>query len=288
MKTWKYFLVAWLAVLAQVFAGCSSDDPIEEEPGIEQGGTTDNDGDGNEEGNGGEKEEEELTESLYQPFATNKFISKLVEEKVMYVNYQRQYSYNTYELSYDEKGRVKEYIHYILHKKGSKVTSQDTTIYYVTYAKNEIVTHAIFGPGYYNDDFITELNENGYDDKYSYNTEGYATGNSRDENGNIIKYLSSFKAYVYCTYTDYKNDTSIDLTSFLISQNGFIYIPSDVSGKRCPNLPETKKNTLGSPYGDFYNYTFDSKGRVTEIEVVNKSVYNGERIDKTYHLTYED
>lgn len=298
MKTLKYFLGAWLAVLAmQAFVGCSSDDPVEDEPGIEQGGGTGTDDDGKEEGGGnddGKEDDEELTESAYKPFVTDKRISKVVEERFFYGNYSGQRGYTIYELSYDAKGRLKEYVHYILHKKGSEVTSQDTSLYRMTYTKNKIITHItldISAPDEYYENVI-ELNEYGYDDRYSYKAGGYLsssgtqgnTNYSYDKNGNKIKWTTSAKANYYCTYTDYKNDASIEINL------GGISIPSDLHGKRCANLPEAKQyeKDLGTPYGDFYNYTFDSKGRLTEMEVVTNSVWNGKRTDKIYHFTYEE
>lgn len=296
MKALKYFLGAWLAVLAmQAFVGCSSDDPVEDEPSIEQGEGTGSDDDGkDEEGGGnddGKEDEEELTESAYKPFVTDKRISKVVIERFYYGNYTGQRGYTIYELSYDTKGRLNEYVHYILHKKGSEVTSQDTTFYRLTYGANKITFH-IKTPTYTGISQIIELNEYGYNDRYSYKAGGYLssysypgnTNYSYDENGNKIKWTNSAKANYYCTYTDYKNDASIEIDL------GGISIPSDLHGKRCANLPEAKQyeKALGTPYGDFYNYTFDSKGRVTEMEVVNNSSINGKRTEYIYHFTYEE
>ena len=276
MKTLKYFLGAWLAVLAmQAFVGCSSDDPVEDEPGIEQGEGTGTDDDDKE-------DDEELTESAYKPFVTDKRISKIVKGN--------EYSGTTYEISYDAKGRVKEYLKYEFSKKGDEVINQDMTLYRITYAKNKI-TILISDPEHPENysDVVTTLNENGYDDSYRYSDEGYGVSINRDENGNIWQYPVPNLLQYYCTYTDYKNDMSIDMTDFLIHFAGPYQIPSDVRGKRCGNLPATRQSNLelNSPYGDFYNYTFDSKGRVSEIEVVEKTSSYGDRFSYVY-ITYEE
>lgn len=291
MKVLKCFLWVWLAIMAQTLVGCSSDEPIEDEPGVEQGGSTDDDGDGKE-------DEEEAPESLYRPFVTDKRISKLVKERIATINYRKEYSYTTYELSYDEKGRVKEYTHYILYKEGSKESSSDTTYYRLSYAKNTITKYADFGD--YDDTFVTELDENGYDIDKNINEEGYQTSywmnghkdgtcNLYYENGNLVKETTPIGSYEY-TYTNYKNDASLDISCFLASRDGdeIVEIPSDLYGKRSVNLPDKKKTISSSRIESYFTYKFDSKERVIEIEVTDSSDFHGDRVNNIYHITYED
>lgn len=281
MKVLKYFLgVCIVITIHNTFVSCSSDPITENKPESEQNGI------------------EESKESLYKPFATEKFISKLVEEKIFTNNsYQREYSYENYDLSYDDKGRVKEYLHYFIYKERNEETYSDTSIYRVNYIGDTIVIRADFG--YYTDNIITELSENGYDASQSINEEGYRTSYYMDgykdgtcklyyENGNLVKETTPIGSYAY-EYTQYLNDASLDLSCILVSIDGSIQIPSDLMGKRSKNLPDTKKAISSmSRIESYYTYSFDSKGRVIKIIKEDSSDLSGDRVDKTYYIEYED
>lgn len=291
MKVLKYFLCMWLVVMAQTFISCSEDDPINEEQGAGQGESEEDEENGNDEE---EVDDEGAEESLYKPYITDKRVSKLVVERIRKIYGIKDFSYYHYQFSYDKKGRISEELYF---SQFDGKEPSDTIVTKFTYSGNTIyMQYNHLTNNSISDNDIT-LNSLGYVSGLEYDKDGYLVGyfmsgyndgncQVRWEKGNLISESKPVDSYS-CTYTDYLNDTSLDLTSFLIrsaEMRGNISVPCDTKGKRSVNLPKVRKIThSANNIQRNYTYEFDSQGRVSEISITGGG---NERV--IYYLKYEN
>lgn len=286
-------------------SSCGDDDPMtdDQEQAIDdgkddntddEGGGTDDEGSTNPDGSDGNTGND-TAPSLYKPFETDKVISHI------YILHEgRQYDDD---YVYDSEGRIIEQ-RTIINKK-----EENLVIKSFEYNGN-FIDASIYpeSSGVLND---YTLNEDGYAIELSseisnyptiprYDEDNYWIGYGKEQtlfytDGNLIRDTQVSKSYT-CTYTDYLNDTSIDLTTNLVREayNTFtkdITLPTDVLGKRSRNFPE-KVDFIKIDDWVGYDYEFDTQGRVTKILATYHN-YNidGEetgRIVTTYEVTYMD
>lgn len=292
MKVLKYFLCMWLAVLMQVFVSCSEDDPIDKEQGTEQGGSKDDETEGEEDN---DKEDEVIEESIYQPYVTDKRVSELVVKQIQdFKDGTRDINYRYYQFTYDKEGRISKELYY---SQFDGKEPSDTIVTKFTYSGNMIYLQYNHITGGFTSDYDITLNPRGYVSGQDYDEDGYLVGyfvsgykdgncRVRWKNGNLVSESKPVDSYS-CTYTDYLNDTSLDLTSFLIrsaQMRGNIDIPCDTEGKRSVNLPKVRKITHSTKdIQRNFIYKFDSQKRVIEITITGS---NYESV--VYYLTYEE
>jgi hypothetical protein len=126
------------------------------------------------------------------------------------------------------------------------------------------------------------------EDDYVYDRDGHVTSYDSPVynsvaltwlNGNLMKsvFESGSTVTVNHEYNTYENRTYPDLNLFLYGLSAspvWKYLWSDQLGLRSKNLLSGTKRESSSPAIENYVYTFDSKGRPSEIEVVRTDGYS--------------
>lgn len=126
------------------------------------------------------------------------------------------------------------------------------------------------------------------EDDYVYDRDGHVTSYDSPVynsvaltwlNGNLMKsvFESGSTVTVNHEYNTYENRTYPDLNLFLYGLSAspvWKYLWSDQLGLRSKNLLSGTKRESSSPAIENYVYTFDSKGRPSEIEVIRTDGYS--------------
>ena len=302
-------MAALLLLGSWILSSCGDDDPAtdDQEQVIDddkddntddEGGGSDTDDEGNTDpDDGGDDTGDETAPSLYKPFETDKVISHI------YILHKgRQYDDD---YIYDNEGRLIEQRTIINKKEENLVVKSyeyngdliDASIYP---SSSGVLSDYILNEYGYAAEIFSEISS--YPIIPIYDADNYWIGYTKNEgkqllfytDGNLTHDISQTVSYD-CTYTDYLNDTSIDLTTNLVRQAYDTYtkeitLPTDVLGKRSRNLPE--QVNLQGPDWVGYDYEFDAKGRVTKIlATYHDCNIDGEeerQIVTTYEITYAD
>jgi len=300
MKTYKNIVWLWLAVISLTFISCSQDTPIEEEQ-IEEKEETKNNSDDQNDKNGEKDGNSDNAESVYKVFNTNKRISKIVIDAVTpntTIKNKEDHAYIHELFQYDEKGRIAMRTRYILETRADKkdTIKSDTAVWHFSYRGNLIYVinvYDVYNSKDYKSDYEIELNSDGYRSICEYDKDGHPI--STDDytylwkDGNLVSVSSRADSYS-CTYTEYLNDMSVDMTPLIKvrSIESTIDIPTDINGKRVVNLPNVKTITPStSNIQIHYSYELDSMGRVSKITVRETSDYNSHTHDyDVYNIYY--
>lgn len=298
------FVSALLLLGGWGLCGCSDDAPEtddqEQVVDDDKGDNTDDEG-GTDDGGSAKPDDgdddtgDDITSSLYKPFKTDKVISHI------YILHKgRQYDDD---YVYDSEGRIIE--------QRTIINKKEETLVITSFEYNGDFIDMSYYPQSYGVDDDYKLNEDGYAAEIIseinirpiipiYDENNYWIGYGKEQTlfyteGNLTRDTQVSKSYT-CTYTDYLNDSSIDLTTNLVRQaydnyTKEINLPTDVLGKRSRNLPK-QVNFIGTDSWIDYDYEFDLQGRVTKILATYYNYVNGEEVMDpvvtAYEITYVD
>lgn len=274
------------------FSSCSGDDPVADRD--EQNDNKDD----------SEFPPEGTVESTYKPRFTENKIKELIIEDIkrdpQKPSWTESYFYHNV-FTYDDSERICE------HKRFRETddASIEAVIYTeeIAYIGDTIKCTYSDGSGVDNnvllntEGYVRETNSHNQFYKYDeggYLVEYYMAGYGDNgyctliyDNGNLIRESKPVGSYV-CTYTQYLNNTSLDLNYYLVRDEGHVNIsvPTDIFGKRSNNLP--KKRSVGETIWTTYSYEFDFKGRVVKITSIHESNFSKYPDTIIYHIKYID
>ena len=255
--------------------------------------------DGNDNKDDGKDNPGIVTESPYKPcFTANKVKELVIEEIKRDPNIpSRTESYYYHNIfSYDNSGRICEHKRFTENSNNiqtENITYVGDTIKRTYPDERGLDSFLLLNSEGYISDANGSISSRKYDKSgylVGYYLAGYNDGNCtlNYENGNLVRESAPINTYV-CSYTEHLNNTSLDLSYFLVRREGstLISVPTDIEGKRSKNLPAKWEYVRGTIWTT-YSYEFDSDNRVVQITSKHESDFSDYPTMTIYYVTYMD